>query len=214
MQIQKKIFIFIFTLFFSTLIHAESAADTLTTLLLNTQTMQANFTQTVKDKSAKSLLQSTGIVSLQRPGKFRWEVKQPNPQLIVANGARIWIYDPDLQQVTIRAFSKEAGQTPAFLLSEKDLTLGKDFVVELAKNTSQIANQQVYLLTPKKKDNMFALIKLTFLNKQIKQMQLEDHLGHITTIAFQNVKTGMKIPESVFTFTASAKDDVIDETKK
>ncbi|MDR3492895.1 MAG: outer membrane lipoprotein chaperone LolA [Gammaproteobacteria bacterium] len=211
---QKKIFTFIFTLLFSSVIYAESAADTLTTLLLNINTMQASFSQVVKDKSAKSLQQSQGTIALQRPGKFRWDVKKPNPQLIIANGARIWIYDPDLQQVTIRAFTKSTGQTPAFLLSDKNLTLSKDFVVELAKNPSQIANQQIYLLTPKEKDSMFALIKLTFLNKQIRQMQLEDHLGHVTTVAFNNIKTGVTIPESVFTFTPSPKDDVIDETKK
>lgn len=198
---------------FYTAAQADAAAsDTLTNLLLNIHTLQANFTQTIKDKSAKTLQQSEGNLAIERPGKFRWEVKKPTPQLIVANGARLWIYDPDLEQVTVRKISKAAGQTPAALLSDKSLTLGKDFIVQTSKKTSQIAGVEGFTLTPKEKDDPMQMIKLSFLNKQIQEMQLQDHLGHTTIIVFQHVKTGMSLPNSLFTFKPSAKIDVIDET--
>jgi outer membrane lipoprotein carrier protein len=200
-------------LIYSLGLHAESASDTLTHLLLNIHTMQSNFTQTVKDKSRKALQSATGNMSLQRPGKFRWEIKQPNPQLIIANGSRIWVYDPDLQQVTIRSFSKSTGQTPAFLLSDEDLSLGKDFKVEEVPSISQIASQKMFKLTPNDKENLFAHILLTFQKNDIAEMQLEDHLGHVTTIAFKQTKTGMSLPASLFEYTPSPKVDVIDETK-
>ncbi len=208
----KKI-LFILTLLFSTLSYAQSDSEQLTTLLLNIHTMQANFTQTIQDKHAKSLQQSKGRVALERPGKFRWEVKQPIAQLIIANGSRLWIYDPDLEQVIIRSFHKATSQTPALLLSDNNLTLGKDFTVKLAMNPSHIAGEQIFLLTPKNQDDMFAQIKLIFIAKKIHQMQLADKLGHQTTITFGNVETGQVLPASLFTFKPSPQIDIIDETK-
>lgn len=191
---------------------ADSASDNLTNLLLSMNTMKANFVQTIKDKS-KTLQKTQGIVALQRPGKFRWEVQSPVAQIIIANNSRLWIYDPDLEQVTVRKFSKAAGQTPALLLSDKNLTLGNDFNVTVLPATSQIANQQIFELTPKNKNDAFERIKLTFISKQIRQMQLEDRLGHQTVISFQNVKTGIALPASLFNFTPPPRVDVIDETK-
>jgi outer membrane lipoprotein carrier protein len=125
----------------------------------------------------------------------------------------LWIYDPDLEQVTIRNFSKTAGQTPAFLLSDQNLMIGKDFNVEMVPAVSQVAGTQMFQLTPKDKDDSFEKITLTFVGKQIRQMQLEDRLGHLTTIGFQNVTMDIPLSDSLFRFTPPAKVDVIDETK-
>jgi outer membrane lipoprotein carrier protein len=192
---------------------ADDASGQLTNLLLNIKTMQADFTQTVKDKSAKALQQTHGHMALERPGKFRWEVTKPIAQLIIANGTRLWIYDADLEQVTIRSFKHAAGQTPALLLSDSTLTLNKDFDVQTQINPMAIANYQIFILTPKDKDDPFASIKLSFLNKKIQEMRLEDRLGHVTTIAFQNVQVGMPLPAALFNFKPAANVDVIDETK-
>jgi outer membrane lipoprotein carrier protein len=192
---------------------AGDAAADLTNLLLNIKTMQADFTQTVKDKSAKPLQQTRGHMALERPGKFRWEVTKPIAQLIIANGTRLWIYDADLEQVTIRSFHHATGQTPAFLLSDSTLTLSKDFTVQLQPSLSQVTNNPIYILTPKDQEDPFATIRLIFLNKKIQEMRLEDRLGHVTTIAFQNVQVGMPLAGTLFTFKPTANIDVIDETK-
>jgi outer membrane lipoprotein carrier protein len=199
--------------FLVTPLYADSAGDDLTKLLLDIHTMQAGFSQVIQDKSAKSLQQSQGQMSLSRPGKFRWDIQKPVAQLIIANGTRLWIYDADLEQVTIRAFHRAAGQTPALLLSDRDLALSKDFTVQMLPNPSQIAGSQLFLLTAKNKDDPFEKIRLAFLNKQIHEMRLEDRLGHVTTITFHNVKTGVTLPDSLFTFKPTANIDVIDETK-
>ena len=99
------------------------------------------------------------------------------------------------------------------LLSDKNLTLGKDFSIQLVKNISQIAGSEVFLLKPLAKDDPLESISLTFLNKQIHEMQLQDHLGHTTTILFQHIKVGLSLPNALFTFTPAANIDVIDETK-
>lgn len=193
--------------------YADSSSDALTSLLLNMQTMQADFTQRVLDKAAHAIQQAQGHMALQRPGKFRWDVKAPTPQLIIANGNKLWIYDKDLEQVTVRTFKAAAGQTPALLLSDKSLTLSRDFNVKPAKNVSQVASQS-FVLIPKDKDNLFESIQLTFMNKQIQEMQLRDHLGHTTVIQFKNIQFGKPLAAALFTFHAPAHTDVIDETKQ
>lgn len=209
----KRIFLGTLVFFFATISHADSAAQSLTSILLSMQTMEADFSQSVKDKTSHSLQQTYGHMALVRPGKFRWEVTRPTKQLIIANGKRLWIYDPDLEQVTIQTFHAETGKTPALLLSDKSLTLDRDYNVQSVPVLSQIAGSQTFLLTPKDKDDPMNKIKLSFINKKIREMQLEDHLGHTTTIAFNNVKMGVQIADSQFVFHQPANVDVIDETK-
>lgn len=198
----------IFLASFFSCVYADSASDTLTQLLNNIHTMQANFTETVKDTKGKTLNQLEGKMSLQRPGQFRWDVTAPNRQLIVTNGKKIWIYDTDLQQVTIRYFGKDAGEAPALLLSHSNETLTKDFQVNTQNNSS------TFLLKPKDKSSMFESIQLAFANQEIKEMQLQDHLGHITVIQFNRIVMNNQLPPSLFDFKKPANVDVIDETRQ
>lgn len=213
----KKLFaitLFTITLLSTQTLFAQSPSDDLTTLLLNMKTMQADFKQKVQEgSSARSLQSAQGKVSLERPGKFRWEITSPNTQITIVNGNKLWIYDVDLQQVTINTFKQAANSTPALLLSDKDLTLSKDFEVKLLPVTSQIAGAKTFMLTPLDKDNSFASIKLSFRGNTLTEMQLRDKVGHRTTIAFRNVKTGMTLSNSLFVFKPQGHVDVIDETK-
>lgn len=184
-------------------------ADDLSVLLNSTRTMQANFTQTVYDNKGKAVQQSFGHMSLERPGKFRWEVTKPIPQVIIANGQRLWIYDPDLEQVTIRKLNKAAGETPALLLSDVDAELTHAYNVKPDK-----VNSQLFVLTPKSADNTFASIKISFVKNQLSEMRLEDHLGHLTSLKFQQIKTNVSLPSTLFVFKAPAKVDIIDETSR
>ncbi|HSW69976.1 MAG TPA: outer membrane lipoprotein chaperone LolA [Gammaproteobacteria bacterium] len=190
--------------------YAISDTETLTHLLNTIRSMQADFTQTVTDTKGKILNRSDGKMSLERPGKFRWEVARPNPQLIITNGRKIWIYDADLEQVTVRYLNQETSEAPALLLSNANETLAKDFQVQLASGP----NAQGFLLTPKDKGSMFETIQLRFDNQQITQMQLQDHLGHVTMIQFKHVVTNNRLSPSLFQFKAPASVDVIDETRR
>src|SRR5690242_12941666 len=104
-------FLGLFFYFLFSNVYAAAATD-LTQVLNNVHSMRANFTQTVYDNLGKAIQQSTGKMAMQRPGQFRWQVVRPLPQLIIANQTRLWIYDPDLEQVTIRAFKTTAGEIP------------------------------------------------------------------------------------------------------
>ncbi len=199
-----KKFVSLFFLFTSAI--ASEPSDELIQLLNNIHTMQANFNQTVSDTKGKILNRSQGQMSLQRPGKFRWDVLRPNRQLIITDGRKLWVYDVDLEQVTVRHFSHEAGEAPALLLSDTNTKLAEDFNVRAVNHT--------FILTPKDKSSMFESIKLGFVNQQIRDMQLQDHLGHVTSIQFNHVIINTSLSPTLFNFKAPAKVDVIDETRR
>lgn len=202
--------IIIFTFFVST-IYAAGASTELANLLNGLHTMQADFVQTTYDNKGKEIQKSYGQMALDRPGKFRWQVKKPIPQLIIANQKRLWIYDPDLEQVTIRSLGKDNGETPALLLSHVNGLLEKDYEIkEITKNTP---DWKYFKLIPRRADSMFVKVVMGFEGNQIGKMSLVDHLGHSTTIEFHNSVANTSLSASLFTFKPPAKVDVIDETK-
>lgn len=194
----------------NTTVLADTASESLNTILKNTHSIQANFTQNLTDTKGNNLQQARGKMYLQSPGMFRWETTNPSSQLIVANGSRLWIYDKDLQQVTIRALTQEAGETPALLLSDAHPAIDKSFSVTMAQGTS--SETQKFILVPKDKSSMYARIQMDFAGSAIKNINMQDHLGHNTIIQFSNVKTNEKLPQSLFKFTPPKNVDVIDET--
>ena len=208
MRYFKQILSLFFLLICSTA-HAESTESVLEGLLNSTHTLQARFTQTILDERGKVAQRSYGRMALERPGKFRWEVTKPIPQLIVANASRLWVYDPDLQQVTVRTLTASAGDTPALLLSHTQV-LEKNFIVKpLQRGTT---GWQWFSLVPKRSDKqMFAAIQLGFLNGQIKEMRLQDQLGHLTIIQLEAVKINTPLPPALFVFKPPAGTDIIHE---
>lgn len=202
--------VILFFIFFNAAYADTAASDALSQLLKNIQTMQASFNQSIVDKKAKQIQHSSGLMSIQRPGKFRWEVKKPVAQIIVTNGSKVWIYDPDLEQVTIRALSKEVGQSPAMLLSNTNIALEKDYVVAKEADASSL---NWFSLTPKNKNSVFAMIRLGFNSGQIREMVLQDQLGHTTSIEFFNIKLNPSLASSLFAFQIPRHVDVIDETR-
>lgn len=211
----KKTWLALFTIWMIVMtqsIYAADPSDELSALLSPVRTMEANFAQTVNDNRGKVLQRTSGKMAVARPGKFRWEVKKPSPQLIIANGSKLWIYDPDLQQVTVRALDKATGDTPALLLTQVDVVLQKNYrVTKLPQNNSA---WQWFSLKPKGSDNMFASVQMGFLNGQIRQMRLQDHLDHNTNIQFINPRLNGPLSSSTFAFKAPRNVDVIDETRK
>ncbi len=190
--------------------YAAAPAADLTQLLSNIQTLQTDFTQTINDKKGRQTDQSIGHMALQRPGKFRWSVTQPIAQLIIVNDPRLWIYDPDLEQVTIRYVNKEVDNTPVLLLSNPAIAIEKNFIVQSMRN---VASMQWFALIPKNRDSMLAFIKIGFAKGQIREMDLQDHLGHNTVIEFYNISMNHPLSASLFNFKVPAHTDVIDETK-
>lgn len=196
---------------FLTMAHAASASADLASILNTVKSMKANFTQTVYDNHGKATQKSSGKMALQRPGKFRWDITKPMPQLIIANETRLWIYDPDLEQLTIRSLKKAAGESPALLLSHSE-NLDKNYNVKTVEKNSP--GWRWFSLVPKQQGNLFESMQMGFVNNQIREMRLQDNLGHTTVIQFQNIQLNVGLPASLFTFKPSSKVDVIDETRR
>ena len=184
--------------------YAQTPGASLEQLLQNIDTYQADFVQTVMDDS-KLVQQSSGKFFLLRPGKFRWDVQSPNRQLLIAKDKRLWIYDPDLEQVTVQKVSKAAGATPALLLSGDLQTLNRDFTI-LAINKR---NQQGFELTPKNFNEHFKTAQLYFNHAQLQEMSLEDQLGHITKILFKHIQVNQGLDAKLFNFIPPKGVDII-----
>ena len=147
--------------------------------------------------SSRNLLeQARGTVLIDRPGRFRFDYTDP-PQLIVGDGARVWIYDPELAQVTVRDVDAALGSTPAALLtSERPVAEG--FRVE---ELDVGANVDVFALEPRAEDASFTRIRLAFAGGELRRMELVDQFGQTTLLTFHDIRRRPDLPADAFTFT-------------
>lgn len=173
--------------------------------IANLSTLRADFKQTLTDSKGAITDQSSGQLAISRPNRFRWDYSQPYAQLIVADGARIWLYDADLEQVTVRRLDTSLSATPAMLLSGEG-KLSENFKVT---DTSQDANAQWVMMEPVRPDTDFKWVRLGFAGNDLKIMQLADKLGQITTLEFSNIERNLKLDPALFDFKVPAGADVI-----
>lgn len=170
------------------------AEDQLSQLLNNLQTSKANFTQTVMNSRGQILQQLTGKMAIQRPGRFRWEVMQPNRQLLIADGQRIWFYDIDLQQISIQTQKSADTDSPAALLSDSPKNLTQQFAIH------PLMDVQGFTLFPKNKNALFQSITLIFEKNRLREMRLTDKLDQQTVINFSQVELNPHLPAQTFHF--------------
>jgi len=164
--------------------------------LANTQTLEATFQQTLRTHEGEVLQQTEGEFYLDRPGRFRWNYRSPYEQVIVSDGERIWIYDVELQQVTVQKQSAGLPATPMALLEDSS-TLHKDFNV-----TPLDENQGVYRLKllSKSKESDFGEIVVGLDASGLRFMQLHDQFEQVTDIVFSDMHTNKKLSREIFEF--------------
>lgn len=185
----------------------EVAVQRLTELLNQAQTINARFSQLTLDGSGTQLQETAGQLALKRPGLFRWHTDAPMEQLLVSNGEKVWLYDPDLQQVTIQTLDQRLTHTPALLLSGDVSKIRENFAI----SHNEGGNVVDFILKPKSKDTLFDSLRLSFRNKVLNDMQLIDSIGQRTNILFLNVKMNEPQDDAQFTFEIPAGADVIQE---
>lgn len=185
----------------------EAAAQRLNTLLSNASTMTADFSQMTLSANGSSMQETTGNLALKRPGMFRWHTDAPAEQELVSNGQTIWLYDPDLEQVTIQEMDQRLTHTPALLLSGDVSKLQENFVITWEDSGNVID----FTLTPKVNDTLFDSLRLSFRDGVINDMQMSDAVGQRTNILFQDVKLNQSMDEGQFTFDIPDGIDVISE---
>ncbi|WP_010483959.1 outer membrane lipoprotein chaperone LolA [Pseudomonas sp. S9] len=185
----------------------SAAVKRLTELLSQAQTITARFSQLTLDGSGSQLQETAGELSLKRPGLFRWHTDAPQEQLLVSNGKQVWLYDPDLEQVTIQKMDQRLTHTPALLLSGDVSKISESFDISY----KEAGNVVDFTLKPKSKDTLFDNLRLSFRSGVVNDMQLIDSIGQRTNILFLNVKMNQPIQDSEFTFEVPKGADVIQE---
>lgn len=190
---------------FTTLAYSEASADLLQTKLNAIKSMTANFKQIVKVKK-REVSRSSGSMALQRPGRFRWQTKEPMAQLVVADGKKMWIYDEALEQVSVKNQSKGLGGTAALFLSGYDDTVTRDFEV------TQKANGQAleFDLHAKEPKANFQRIKMQFTKDTLTGMELFDQLGQHTFVSLTQIKLNPKLADRLFQFKPPKGVDVVE----
>jgi len=186
---------------------AQSSLERFQTYVRTTQAARADFDQKVYDRTGKLSQESKGNFAFLRPGRFRWTYAKPSPQLIVGDGERVWIYDEDLKQVTVRRLAKALGSTPAALLAGA-ADIEKAFDLSDAGDKDGLAWVEA---KPREKEAGFERVKLGLGVSGIEAMELVDHFGQTTRLRFSSIQRNAKIDGSEFRFTPPKGVDVLGE---
>ena len=184
-----------------------SSIDELKALLAQTTTARARFAQIVLDRNMKRLQQATGTMQFSRPGRFRWEYDRPHEQLIVGDGKRVWLYDKELNQVTVRRMDRALGSSPAAILAGSN-DIEKDYALSAIGNREGLEWLEA---VPRAQDTAFERVRLGFGKVGLEAMELRDQFGQITVIKFSTMERNVKLPGELFRFTPPKGADVISE---
>lgn len=186
----------------------SGAVEKLKTFIAETHSAQANFTQDVLDQNGKRIQSASGIMQFQRPGKFRWTYRKPYEQLIVGDGAKFWLYDADLNQVTVKKLDAALGSSPAALLSGSN-EIERGFI--LAEDGSRDGLDWLQAI-PRAPDSGFEKIRMAFdAQASLVIMELKDTFGHKTVLRFSAMQRNPKLSEQQFHFIPPKGADVLGE---
>lgn len=191
--------------------YAGRGLDRLQTFFTDVKTIQANFSQTVLDAQLKTIQSTAGTMKLERPGKFRWDYSKPFVQQIIGDGKKVWLYDRDLEQVTVKSMGGALGNTPALLLSGTEPLNNNFFINELGAEIDSNEDRDWVELLPKNTDAGFDRMVLIFEKDGLKAMELRDGLGQNTRLVFTDIKLNIQIDAAQFTFVPPKGIDIIGE---
>ena len=172
---------------------ADDASDSLQAKLNAIRTMSASFNQVINAKT-RVISKASGNMALSRPGRFLWQTKKPLEQIVIADGKHLWVYDVELEQVTLKKQDKGLGGTAALFLSGYDNTLTHDFEV----TESKVGNELKFDLKAKSSKENFQHMQLAFVGDELTGIELDDQLGQHTTVVLSKIKNNPPLSPTVF----------------
>lgn len=196
-------------LLFGTLLSATAAADVgiaqLQRFIAQADSADGHFEQIVVSGAARRPQLSSGSFAFERPGRFRWSVETPYPQLLVSDGGRLWIWDEDLNQVTVKVLDDALGSTPAAILA------GEGALEEAFELVDEGAVEDLVWVraTPRQADSSFEFMRMGLSGDMLMRMELRDHFGQTTTIDFVSLRLGVQRDPEFFSFVPPEGADVI-----
>ncbi len=202
----KKLFILL-SLFLPLSAYAGGIAK-LKEFIAATHSAQADFTQVVLDQNGKRIQSASGVMQFQRPGKFRWTYRKPYEQIIVGDGEKFWMYDVDLNQVTVKKLDAALGSSPAALLSGSN-EIERGFVLKESGSQDGLDWLQAIAKT---QDSSFEKILMAFnAQAELVVMELNDAFGHRTVLRFSGMKRNPQLSPSQFKFVPPKGADVLSD---
>ncbi len=180
--------------------------EKLQAFIADTRSAKASFSQSQLDKNGKKISATSGKLSFSRPGKFRWEYEKPYEQVIVGDGVKLWVYDKDLNQVTVKKLDGAIGSSPAALLAGNN-----EIENHYQLSAKGVKNGLDWLEAFPREESMFQKVRMGFSGNTLEAMELFDHLGQITSIRFSKVEKNPALANGVFSFTPPDGADVITE---
>ncbi|MBA2709758.1 MAG: outer membrane lipoprotein chaperone LolA [Tatlockia sp.] len=202
----KKLLLCLLSLVFCSAASSSTAGEELQARLNAMRTMTAEFKQVVKSKK-RDISNSSGTMALERPGRFRWQTKEPMAQLVVADGRKLWVYDVDLEQVTVKKQDDSMGGTAGLFLSGNTDNVTRDFEVKVSGS----GTDQSYDLLSKSEKANFQRLKLIFSKNILTGIEMFDQLGQHTVVNLTKVKTNPKVPAKLFQFQPPKGMDVVQQ---
>ena len=185
--------------------HAVADTAGLQEFVQNTTTFMAGFEQTLYDADSSPLQTSTGTMQLKRPGRFVWQYETPSKQQLLSDGEKLWLYDQDLEQVTVNALADKVGGTPLVILMGTR-PLEEEFTI---KTLGVAEGIDWFELIPRTSSADFESLFVGINDQGLAAMELRDNFGQATQIIFSNMRPGVAIDDSVFVFNVPDGVDVI-----
>ncbi len=185
---------------------AETPIAQLKAFLKASASFSADFKQVTLNKAGQASQTSTGEFFLKRPGRFRWNYQKPFVQEIVSNSGKVWFYDADLEQVTVKQLDDSLGSTPALLLTGQ-VDIDQKFVLEEQGKEDDL---HWIRLSPKNEESGFKYILIGLNDGQLGGMELSDNFGQLTRIYFSNIKLNPVLSDTLFDFKAPKNVDVFE----
>lgn len=185
------------------------ARDELKQFTTGLKGLDGAFSQQVFDTRGKVKETTSGRVALSAPRLFRWEYQRPHVQQIIADGSKVWMYEPDLEQATVRAQGKEEQNSPLTALINPAL-LEQQY--DISEEAAERDGLQWLSLTPKREtEASFQYAALGFNAQGLAKMEITDAVGQRTQITFTGWKRNPSFAAGTFRFTPPAGTDVIGE---
>jgi outer membrane lipoprotein carrier protein len=186
---------------------AASGPDQLKAFLSGADTGKTTFRQIVSGKSPRVPQESSGTFAFSRPGKFRWTYEKPHTQIIVGDGQKLWIYDPDLNQVVVRKLDQALGATPAALLAGDD-SLEQNFELNDGGRSGDL---EFVDAKPRAGDSGFTSIRIGLKGNLPRTMELHDAFGQVTQLSFGSFERNAAVDTALFRFVPPPGADVVGE---
>ena len=202
-----KVVTILVALMMSSLAQAGTGSERLKNFFSDVDAVRADFIQQVVGEKKNVLQETSGKMLLLRPGRFRWDYKKPYEQQIVSNGKKVWLYDVDLEQVTVKTLGGVLGSTPALLLSS-DTPIEENFTV---RELGAEQDLQWVELMPLQKESGFEKLILGFDDTNLINMELHDAFGQTTRLQFSKIERNPVIDPAQFDFIPPKDVDVIGE---